>query len=146
ATDRSISPLMMMSVIGSAMTATSPVVTPRLKRLFPVRNWGETAAPNTQMATTSSARPVSHRTARCSTSGRNAFRSGSDTGTPSSERGREPDRDGPVECDGHQQQETGDRRLPDRRDAQHVQRRVDGLEQQRPDGGPDRAAAAAEDR
>ena len=63
ATDRSISPLMMMSVIGSAMIATSPEVTPRLNRFEAVRKSGETATPNTKMATTTRARPVSHRTA-----------------------------------------------------------------------------------
>ena len=40
ATDRSISPLMMISVIGSAMIAISPEVTPVLKKLPLVRNWG----------------------------------------------------------------------------------------------------------
>ena len=41
ATDRSISPLMMISVIGSVMIAISPLDRPRLNRLFPVRNCGE---------------------------------------------------------------------------------------------------------
>src|SRR5215813_3240565 len=133
ATDRSISPLMMMSVIGSAMIATSPEVTPRLNRFEGVRNWGETATPNSAMATTTSARPVSHRMARCSSDGSAAPRPspgaggvlgwlGSDTGAPSSQRGREPQRDDPVERDGHQQQQAGDRLVPERRDAQHVER------------------------
>ena len=38
ATDRSISPLMMMSVMGSAMIAISPVVTSMLKMFPLVRN------------------------------------------------------------------------------------------------------------
>src|SRR6266536_3928568 len=157
ATDRSISPLMMMTVIGSAMIATSPEVTPRLNRFEAVRKSGETAAPNAKMATTTSARPVSHRTARCAAvrsarprrcfgSGGRVSRLGSDTGAPSSQRGREPQRDDPVESDGRQQQGAGDRLVPERRDAQHVKRRVDGLEQQRPDGRPDRAPASSEDR
>src|SRR5215469_7737680 len=147
ATDRSISPLMMMSVIGSAMIATSPEVTPRLNRFEAVRKSGETAMPNAKIATTTSARPVSHRTALCiavrsapprpcSGSGGLVIRLGSDTGTPSSQRGREPQRDDPVERDGRQQQGTGDRLVPERRDAEHVERRVDGLQQQRPDGRP----------
>ena len=44
ATDRSISPLMMISVIGSAMIAISPVGQPMLKKLPLVRNWGEVSA------------------------------------------------------------------------------------------------------
>ena len=39
ATDRSISPLMMISVIGSAMIANSPLLTPALKKFPLVRNW-----------------------------------------------------------------------------------------------------------
>ena len=61
ATDRSISPLMMISVIGSVMIAISPLDRPRLNRLLLVRNCGETDAPTMPMITTTSARPVSQR-------------------------------------------------------------------------------------
>ena len=61
ATDRSISPLMMISVIGSVMIAISPLDRPRLNRLLLVRNCGEADAPTMPMITTTSARPVSQR-------------------------------------------------------------------------------------
>src|ERR1035438_5147614 len=61
ATDRSISPLMMISVIGSAMIAISPEVTPVLKKLPLVRNSEEVTAPKITMATTRRNRPVSQR-------------------------------------------------------------------------------------
>ena len=64
ATDRSISPLMMISVIGSVMIAISPLDRPRLNRLLLVRNCGETDAPTMPMITTTSARPVSQRSER----------------------------------------------------------------------------------
>src|SRR6266487_751110 len=104
ATERSISPLMTISVMGSAMIAISPDVTSMLKMFPLVRNC---AGPP---------------------------RSGADTGTPSSQGGRQPHRDQPVQRDGHQQQEAGDRLVPERRNAEHVQRRVDRDEQQRADG------------
>ena len=50
ATDRSISPLMMISVIGSVMIAISPLDRPRLNRLFPVRKLGEADEPMTTIA------------------------------------------------------------------------------------------------
>ena len=52
ATDRSISPLMMISVIGSVMIAISPLDRPKLKRLLLVRNCGDTDAPTMAMITT----------------------------------------------------------------------------------------------
>jgi hypothetical protein len=47
------------------MIAISPEVTPVLKKFELVRNCDEDVAPKIRMATTSSARPVSQRTARC---------------------------------------------------------------------------------
>ena len=51
ATDRSISPLMMISVMGSAMIAISPELTPVLKKFVLVRNCGEVTAPKMMIAT-----------------------------------------------------------------------------------------------
>src|SRR6202167_6163171 len=62
-TDRSISPLMMISVIGSAMIAISPLERPRLNRLLLVRQLGEAVVPAMPMTITTSARPVSQRNA-----------------------------------------------------------------------------------
>ncbi len=62
-TDRSISPLMMISVMGSAMIAISPLERPRLNRLLLVRKSGEAAVPMIPMITTISARPASQRKA-----------------------------------------------------------------------------------
>src|SRR6266700_3149236 len=128
ATERSISPLMTISVMGSAMIAISPDVTSMLKMFPLVRNCAEVLAPKMTMAATSMARPVSQRIARCiaesSRPGASPPRSGADTGTPSSQGGRQPHRDQPVQRDGHQQQEAGDRLIPERRDAEHVQRRA----------------------
>ena len=63
ATDRSISPLMMISVIGSVMIAISPLDRPRLNRLLPVRKSGEATEPMATMRMTTTARPVSQRSA-----------------------------------------------------------------------------------
>src|ERR1700734_2463384 len=165
ATDRSISPLMTISVIGSAMIAISPEVTPVLKKLPLVRNWGEVTAPKTKMATTRRPRPVSQRTepraaersqpvssgAASGSAGAAAgtearmLGSGSNAGAPSPQCGHEAHRDDPVECDGHQEEETGDGLEPELRESQHVQRGVDAAEQQRADGGAHRAATPAED-
>src|SRR5215472_846750 len=174
ATDRSISPLMTMSVIGSAMIAISPEETPRLKKFPLVRNWDEVRPPNTTTATATRARPVSQRMAGCSAarnplarrgeaeacapvlpggvppgavpSALRVFWSGSNAGAPLSQRGHELDRDEAVEADGHQEQEAGDGQVPEWRDSEHVQRRADGGEQKRPDSCADGAAAPAEDR
>src|SRR5580693_10545644 len=166
ATDRSISPLMMMSVIGKAMIAISPEVTPVLKKLPLVRNWGEVTAPKITMATTRRPRPVSQRTEpraaeRSQLASPDAmlasaepaagvearvFGSGSNAGAPSSQGGHELHRDDPVQGDGHQQQEAGDGLEPELRDAQHVQRGRDAGQQQRAYRRAHRASAPAEDR
>src|SRR5215813_6552746 len=146
ATDRSISPLMTISVIGSVMIAISPYDSPRLKMLLLVKNCEETDAPTMPMITTTSARPVSQRRAPLSRAGSSAARSLSFMARPShSQRGREPDRDEPVQGDGQQQQQAPDRLVPERRDAQHVQRGADRVEQQRAQRRAHRAAAPAED-
>jgi hypothetical protein len=56
----------MMSVIGSAMIAISPELTPILKKFPLVRNCDEVRTPNTTTATATVARPVSQRRAGCS--------------------------------------------------------------------------------
>ena len=61
ATERSISPLMMISVIGRAMIAISPDCRPRLKMLFPVRNSDDVETPSIPIAMTATARPLSQR-------------------------------------------------------------------------------------
>src|SRR6202034_1551801 len=149
ATDRSISPLMMISVIGSAMIAISPEVAPVLKKLPLVRNCGEVTAPKITMATTSRSRPVSQRTepraaARNQVpspgpSGPSAgtaagvaaavVRSGSNAGTPSPQCGHEAPGDVPAERGAQKEQEPGDAREPQLRESQHVQRRVDAGQQ-----------------
>src|ERR1019366_6072475 len=165
ATDRSISPLMMISVIGSAMIAISPEVTPVLKKLPLVRNWGEVTAPKITMATTRRNRPVSQRTEpratdRSSPAGPVAgaaadpvagsgaarvFRSGSNPGAPSPPCDHEAHRDDPGEGEGKREKEAGDGLEPQLRESQHVQRGVDAGQQQRADRRAHRAPAPAED-
>src|SRR5271155_2375262 len=114
ATDRSISPLMMISVIGSVMIAISPLDRPRLNRLLLVRNCGETDAPTIPMITTTSARPVSQRSADLQRSPGSPRSTDSQralsltAGSPQPQRDGEPDRDKPVHGDGHDEQETPD--------------------------------------
>src|ERR1700759_3391054 len=67
----------------------------------------------------------------------------SDTvGPPLTQRRPEAQLDAPIEGDGHEQQEPGDRLGPQRGEAQHVQRDVDRLQQQRAERCPYDAAAA----
>src|ERR1700751_191833 len=120
ATDRSISPLMMISVIGSVMIATSPLDRPRLNRLLPVRKSGEAADPMMRMSTTTIASPVSHRTAPRAQSARLLM-----AGSPQAKRVGEALGDGLVEGDGDDEQEAPDRLVPERRDAEHVERGPD---------------------
>src|SRR6516164_10017880 len=138
ATDRSISPLMMISVIGRVMIAISPLDRPTLKMLLLVRNCDETDAPTIPMITTSTARPVSQR--------RNGRSRSLMTAPSHPQRDGEPDRDEPVHADGQEEQETPDGLVPERRDAQDVERGADRVEQQRAQRRSHHAAAAAEDR
>src|SRR5580704_9789140 len=113
--------------------------------LLLVKNCEETDAPAMPMITTTSARPVSQRSSGPSAAlsdlpGRSLMARSSH-----SQRGGEPDRDEPVQGDGQQQQETKDRLVPERRDAEHVERGADRVEQQRAQRRPHRAAAPAED-
>src|SRR5215469_13388948 len=141
ATDRSISPLMMISVIGSVMIAISPLDRPTLNRLFPVRNCGDTDEPTMMTITTTAARPVSQRSAGRSRSMRLCMTA------PSFAQGAgEAHRNGLVERDRHDEQEAPDRLVPERGDAEHIQRRGDRRQQQRAQRRPDDTAAATEDR
>src|SRR5580693_4346309 len=115
ATDRSISPLMMISVIGSVMIAISPLDRPTLNRLFPVRNCGDTDEATMMTITTMAARPVSQRSAGRSRSVRLRM-----TGPPLAQGAGEAHRDRPVERDRHDEQEAPDRLVPERGDAEHV--------------------------
>src|SRR5712664_2200121 len=141
ATDRSISPLMMISVIGSVMIAISPLDRPTLNRWFPVRKLDEADEPMTAIATTTMASPDSQRSAGRSRSARLFM-----AGPPQPQGAGETLGDGLVECDREQQQRAPDRLVPERRYAQDVQRRADRGKQQRAEPGADDAAAAAEDR
>src|ERR1700722_18112498 len=150
ATDRSISPLMMISVIGSVMIAISPLDRPRLNMLLPVRKAGEAAEPMAKMRMTTTARPVSQRSADWTWGGRGRGRRSRSvrllmTGPPLAQRTGEALGDGLVEGDGDKQQEAPDRLVPERGDAEHVQRRADRGQQQCADGGAGDAAAAAGD-
>src|SRR5579862_6520069 len=141
ATERSISPAMMISVIGSVMIATSPLDRPRLNRLLPVRKFGDADEPTTRMPMTRIARPDSQRRAgrRVSASGRSV--SGLRMAGPgATERAGQALGDGLVEGDGEQQQEAPDRLVPDRGDAKHVQGGADRGQQQRADRGADDAS------
>jgi hypothetical protein len=62
ATERSISPVMTISVSGSAMIATSPTFRQMKKRLVDCRKYGETLAPNAIVPPSRSNRSVSQRT------------------------------------------------------------------------------------
>src|SRR5690242_2171714 len=95
ATDRSISPLMTISVIGSVMIAISPYDNPRLKMLLLVKNCEDTDAPTMPMITTTSARPVSQR----SSGPRDARIRSLMARSSHPQRGGQPDRDEPVQGD-----------------------------------------------
>src|SRR5579862_1705877 len=147
ATDRSISPLMMISVIGSVMIATSPLDRPRLNRLLPVRKADEEVDPMITISATTTARPDSQRSAGRNRSARPLGRAlmrrslmagpGAACLVGEAEGAGEALGNGLVEGDGDQQQEAPDRLVPERGDAQHVQRRADGGQQQRAQPGAD---------
>ncbi len=67
--ERSISPAMMIRVIGKVMMATSPLASPMLKMLDPVRNCEETLTPKSNVAAKAMTRAVSQRTSERSRSG-----------------------------------------------------------------------------
>src|SRR5215471_6070037 len=106
--------------------------------LLLVRNCDETDAPTMAMITTTSARPVSQRR-----TGRSRSLM---TGSSPPQRSGEPDRDELVHADGQDEQETPDGLVPERRDAQDIERGADRVEQQRTQCRSHRAAASAEDR
>src|SRR5438876_4440886 len=109
-----------------------------MKMLLLVKNSEDTDAPAMPMITTTSASPVSQRN-------HGRIRSLM-AGSPHTQRGGEPDRDKPVQGDGQQQEEAKDRLIPERRDAEHVERGADRVEQQGAQRRSHRAAAPAEDR
>ena len=93
ATDRSISPLMMISVIGRVMIAISPLDRPTLNRLLLVRNCGET-----DDADDADDHDHQRETGLPAQRPDAAARSGYAWRAPlSPQRGGEPDRDEPVE-------------------------------------------------
>src|SRR5580765_6855299 len=110
--------------------------------LKPVRNWDETSIPKITTATRARTSPDSQRTSPPNRSRRSCAK----VRPPPPERRGEPERDVAVEHDRPEQQRAGDRLVPERRDAEDVERREDRLEQERAERRPDDAAAAAEDR
>src|SRR6202012_5201628 len=114
--------------------------------LLPVRKLGEATEPMAKMRMTTTARPVSQRSADWTWGARSRSVRLLMTGPPLPQRAGEALGDGLVEGDGNEQQETPDRLIPERGDAEHVQRRADRGQQQRADGGAGDTAAAAEDR
>src|SRR5689334_18477697 len=107
-----------------------------------VKNSEDTDAPAMPMITTTSASPVSQRSSGPSDARNLSFMAG-----PShSQRGGKPDRDEPVQGDGQEQEEAKDRLIPERRDAEYVERGADRVEQQGTQRRSYRAAAPAEDR
>src|SRR5215472_15682017 len=113
ATDRSISPLITISVSGSVMIAISPLDRPTLNRLPPVRKCGEADEPAIRTAMTTSASPVSQRAAPRSRSARLFM-----AGPPAPQRAGEPYGDRLVEGDRQDEQQAPDRLVPERGDAQ----------------------------
>src|SRR5262245_54970760 len=157
ATDRSISPVMMMSARGSAMIATSPMFRPTKKKVVDCVNAGDAFAPKISVPMNRRTRPVSQRASRRTISRRGlgeaasaawgAGVSGLATAAPSRPEGRrDAHRHQPVEGDRPHQQAALHRQLPVRRDVRAGQGARDRLQQDRPEDGPDHAAAAAEDR
>src|SRR5215469_3757213 len=105
-----------------------------------VKNCEDSDAPTMAMITTTSARPVSQHS-----SGPSDVRSLSLMARSSHpQRSGEAGLDQPVQGDGPQEQDTEDRLVPERRDAEHVERGADRAEQQRAQRRPHRATAPAE--
>src|ERR1700678_1088448 len=95
-TDRSISPLITISVMGSAMIAISPLDRPRLNRLLLVRKLDEVALPAMPMTSTMTASPASQRNSH----GTRDRMSCSTAGAPGSQGRCQLHRDDPVDRDG----------------------------------------------
>src|ERR1700743_3692393 len=151
ATDRSISPIITISSIGSAMMPISPMFRPVKKSVLADRNVEDSAEPNTStaMSTTTSATsqrirprqgaclPVSGPVRSVSTGGGVvrvsdiAVRSLGRLQTSGHARAQPA-----VEGDRGEQQRAGDGVVPERRDAAGDQRLVDRVEQQRTQCGP----------
>src|SRR5689334_24926506 len=95
---------MMISVIGSAISAISATSERMLLRFWPLRKPSALTAPYRIEATRSRTVTVSQRP--------NRFRSGTVT-APLAQHGRDPQGEQPVESDGDEQQEAVDRLLPE---------------------------------
>src|SRR5581483_2455817 len=156
ATERSISPVITISVSGSAMMATSPTLRQMKKRFVECRKYGDTSAPKTTVPTISRTSIASQRTAArsgCrpgdSVAGTSScgWKPRSDTRPPPrAERRRHAHGDEAVEGDRGDQQAARERLAPERRDVHHHERAVDRVQQQRAERGAEHGAAAAEDR
>src|SRR5262245_7145611 len=140
ATDRSISPVMTINVIGNAMSAIGMISRTTKRQNRGLATPSMNAAPITEtsttarMTTTSQERQLSHL---------GTFNLG--TGPPPLEPVGHPDREGPVETDRQQDQRADGGPLPERVHPEHGQSGPDRGEQHRTEGGPVDRAAAAED-
>src|SRR4051812_2542779 len=140
ATDRSISPVMTISVSGRAMSTTGMAsrVTNRQNRglATPSTAIAPTTATRTRATTTTTSQvPMARRTP--------AVRSG--MGLPFSQAAPDARGQGPVESDGGEDERADGRVLPERIDAQHRQRGADRGQQNRSEYGAVDRSAAAED-
>src|SRR5437764_8560654 len=96
------------------MIAISPIDRFMKKMFVELRNCDDTETPNRTTATSARSRPVSHRTSE-------RMRSGTEMRLLLLQDRCEPQGDPPVERDRAEQQRAGDRLIPERRHAEHVQ-------------------------
>src|SRR3954452_9935718 len=150
ATERSISPVMTMSVRGSAMMAISPMFSPMKNMSVVVRKFGDERVPKTIVPTSSRKSAVSQRMkpligdGRCDSEMLRALVA--ILGTPAGSEGAcDAQRDVPVERDRCQQESAGDRLVPERRHLCRHECLVDGVQEECPEGRADNGAASSED-
>src|SRR5689334_3757876 len=137
ATDRSISPVTMMNVIGSATRAIGSRSSSRKVKLRLVPKFS--TAPEATISTIT----VTSTTAASQLSSREYRFPRSDMGVPLLQCLGDPDRDQPVGADGQQDERADDRLLPELVDVEHGQGAADDRQQERAEArAPDRAAAA----
>src|SRR4051794_17443246 len=109
-----------------------------------VRNCDDAVTPKTITAASAKVSPTSQRTAERSRSrtslpraglvSRDTAASGSKMRPPLPQRSSQVQRDPSVESDRRQQQRPRDRLVPEGRDAEHVERREDGVQEERSEG------------
>src|SRR3954452_24450289 len=151
ATERSISPVMTMSVRGSAMMAISPMFSPMKNMSVVVKKFGEAMVPKPMVPTSRRKSAVSQRMNPLIGEGRwdsEMLRAlVAILGTPTRPQGAcDAQRDVPVERDRCEQQSAGDGLVPERRHLRRHQCLVDRVEQECPEGRTYDGAASSEDR